>query len=228
MAAEFPEQQPGLNYLTEGGQETELCTNTGLTSAPRHVPVARRLARDERTAGNVWPISRYRRPARFRRGRWRTRLRGEPGLGVAAGLLPRSIVRHELRAIDFLREVARPYEGQVPAIMYAGIIGPRGDAYETNQTITAEEAEEYHSEQLATLTRAGVDLAEAMTFNTVPEVIGLARASARTGFRYAVLFTLNNSTQPTGFRAVEGRDRDHRRAGWGDRPASTASTSRTR
>ncbi len=67
----------------------------------------------------------------------------------------------QLRAIDFLREVAGPYAGQVPALLYAGIVGPRGDAYEANRTITAEEAEEYHSEQLATLARAGVDLVEA-------------------------------------------------------------------
>ena len=38
------------------------------------------------------------------------------------------------------------------------------DAYQLNRTITAEEAEEYHSDQLATLGRAGVDLIEAMTF----------------------------------------------------------------
>jgi hypothetical protein len=44
----------------------------------------------------------------------------------------------QLRAIDFLREVARLYDGQVPALMYAGIVGPHGDAYDTNQTITAE------------------------------------------------------------------------------------------
>ena len=29
MAAEFPKQQPGLNYLTEGGQETEILYKYG-------------------------------------------------------------------------------------------------------------------------------------------------------------------------------------------------------
>src|ERR1700738_2977927 len=101
----------------------------------------------------------------------------------------------QLRAIDFLGETAGPYESQVPALMYAGIVGPRGDAYETNRTITAEEAEEYHSEQLATLARASVDLVEAMTFNSVPEVIGLSRAAARVGLPLAVSFTLDAATQ---------------------------------
>jgi len=78
--------------------------------------------------------------------------------------------------------------------MYAGIVGPRGDAYETNQTITTQESETYHSEQLATLARAGVDLVEAMTFNSVAEAIGLARAAARVGLPLSVSFTLDNST----------------------------------
>ena len=29
MATEFPQQQPGLNYLTEGGQETEILYKYG-------------------------------------------------------------------------------------------------------------------------------------------------------------------------------------------------------
>src|SRR6476620_8511539 len=95
--------------------------------------------------------------------------------------------------------------------MYAGIIGPRGGAYETNQTITAEEAEDYHSEQLANLVRAGFDLAEAMTFNSVPEVIGLARAASRAKLPLAVSFTLDHATRrlvsgPTLKTAIETID----------------------
>jgi homocysteine S-methyltransferase len=99
----------------------------------------------------------------------------------------------------------------VPALMYAGIVGPRGDAYELNRTITAEEAQEYHSEQLATLARAGVDLVEAMTFNSMPEVVGLAHAVARVGLPLSVSFTLDNSTRrlasgPTVKDAIETVD----------------------
>jgi homocysteine S-methyltransferase len=100
----------------------------------------------------------------------------------------------QMRAIDFLRDVAEPYRGQVPAVLYAGIVGPRGDAYELNRTITAQEAEQYHSEQLATLGRAGVDLVEAMTFNSVDEVIGLSRAASQVGLPLSVSFTLDHST----------------------------------
>jgi S-methylmethionine-dependent homocysteine/selenocysteine methylase len=120
--------------------------------------------------------------------------RASPDWGSLLGYSRESLAEMQMRAVDFLREVGKPYEAQVPALLYAGIVGPRGDAYELNKTITAEEAEEYHSEQLATLARAGVDLVQAMTFNSVPEVIGLSRAASQAKLPLAVSFTLNHDT----------------------------------
>jgi homocysteine S-methyltransferase len=196
MAAEFPKQQTGVNYLTEGGQETEIMYKYGfdlphfamfpLLDDPRAVAELRGMyGRYLDTAarhgfGVVIGGLDY---------------RASPDWASLLGYSSEALAEMQMRAIDFLRELARPYQGQVPALMYAGIVGPRGDAYETNQTITAEEAEEYHSEQLANLARAGVDLVEAMTFNSVPEVIGLSRAAARVGLPLSVSFTLDNSTR---------------------------------
>jgi S-methylmethionine-dependent homocysteine/selenocysteine methylase len=120
--------------------------------------------------------------------------RASPDWASLLGYRGDALAEMQLRAIDFLRDVAKPYRSQLPAILYAGIVGPRGDAYELNRTITAAEAEEYHSEQLTTLARAEVDLVEAMTFNSVDEVIGLSRAAARIGLPLSVSFTLDNST----------------------------------
>jgi S-methylmethionine-dependent homocysteine/selenocysteine methylase len=121
--------------------------------------------------------------------------RASPDWGSLLGYSREGLADAQLRAIGFLRDVAKPYEGQVPALLYAGIVGPRGDAYQINKTITAEEAEEYHSEQLANLVRADVDLVEAMTFNGIPEVVGLARAAAQANLPLSVSFTLNHDTQ---------------------------------
>jgi homocysteine S-methyltransferase len=196
MAAKFPNQQAGLNYLTEGGQETEILYKYGfdlphfamypLLDNPRamtelHGMYGRYLDTAARHGfGVIMGGFDY---------------RASPDWGSLLGYSRELLAEMQLRAIDFLRDAARPYQGQVPAIMYAGIVGPRGDAYESNPTITAEEAETYHGEQLATLARAGVDLVEAMTFNDVPEVIGLARAAARAGLPLSVSFTLDNSTR---------------------------------
>ncbi len=195
MPADFPKQQPGLNYLTEGGQETEILYKYGF-DLPQFAMYPL-LDNPQAMAELRGMYGRYLdTAARHGFGVVVGGLdyRASPDWASLLGYSPESLAETQLRAIDFLRDMAGPYAGQVPALMYAGIVGPRGDAYETNQTITAEEAEEYHGVQLATLAHAGVDLVEAMTFNGVPEVIGLSRAAARAGLPLSVSFTLDHNT----------------------------------
>ena len=81
--------------------------------------------------------------------------RASPDWASLLGYSSEALADFQLRAIGFLRDVARPYEGQVPALKIAGIVGPRGDAYETNHTITADEGRRTtDSEQLTTLARS--------------------------------------------------------------------------
>jgi homocysteine S-methyltransferase len=143
--------------------------------------------------------------------------RASPDWAALLGYSRESLAEMQLRAIDFLHEVAQPYAGQVPALLYAGIVGPRGDAYETNQTIAAEEAEEYHSEQLATLARAGVDLVEAITFSSVHQLFASARVHA--GDRVGPV--VRASVLPATQRRVDGQDLAvHARASRGGRSGS--------
>jgi homocysteine S-methyltransferase len=211
-AAAFPEQQPGLNYLTEGGQETEILYKYGF-DLPHFAMFP--LLEDPRAVSELRGMYTRYLDIATRHGFGvivgGLDYRASPDWGSLLGYSREALADMQLRAIGFLRDVASPYEGHVPALMYAGIIGPRGDAYEINRTITAEEAEEYHSEQLANLVRAGVDLAEAMTFNSVPEVIGLARAASRAKLPLAVSFTLDHDTHrlvsgPTVKDAIETID----------------------
>jgi homocysteine S-methyltransferase len=196
VAAVFPEQQPGLNYLTEGGQETEILYKYGF-DLPQFAMYP--LLDNSRAMSELHGMyTRYLdTAARHGFGVIIGGLdyRASPDWGSLLGYSREGLADAQLRAIGFLRDVAKPYEGQVPALLYAGIVGPRGDAYQINKTITAEEAEEYHSEQLANLVRADVDLVEAMTFNGIPEVVGLARAAAQANLPLSVSFTLNHDTQ---------------------------------
>jgi S-methylmethionine-dependent homocysteine/selenocysteine methylase len=195
MPTEFPAPQQGLNYLTEGGQETEIMYKYGFDLP--HFAMFPLLDNPRAVAELRGMYGRYLdTAARHGFGVIVGGLdyRASPDWASLLGYSPEALAEMQLRAIDFLREIAGPYAGQVPALMYAGIVGPRGDAYETNETITAEEAEEYHGVQLATLARAGVDLVEAMTFNGVPEVIGLSRAAARAGLPLSVSFTLDHAS----------------------------------
>ena len=205
----FPERRPGVEYLTEGGQETEIMYEHGfelpefamfpLLDDPAAVTVMRDMYRRYLDTA-----------ARHGFGVLMGGLdyRASPDWAGLIGYSPAALVDMQLRAIGFLRELAAPYAGQIPDIRIVGIIGPRGDAYQANHTITADEAEEYHAVQLSTLATADVDLAEAMTFGSVDEAIGLARAAAAVAVPLSVSFTLDsNHRLHTGARLGDAIER---------------------
>jgi S-methylmethionine-dependent homocysteine/selenocysteine methylase len=139
--------------------------------------------------------------------------RASPDWADKLGYKPESLANAQLRCIDFLREVAEPFRGRVPSILFAGLVGPRGDAYSLNRTMTAVEAEAYHLQQLNTLARAEVDVVTALTFNSVPEAVGVSRAAARVGLPLGVSFTLDSGTSrlisgPSLREAIEATDRE--------------------
>ncbi len=82
-----------------------------------------------------------------------------------------------LRGIEFYKDFAREYETPETPMTVGGVIGPRGDAYNIGRTPEAAESEDYHSEQIQTFKKAGVDQITAMTFSGVEETIGIARAA---------------------------------------------------
>lgn len=211
MSTPFPAQQPGLQYLTEGGQETEIMYKYGfdlpefamfpLLDDPRAVAELRGMYErylDTAAAhgfGAIMGGFDYRASSD-----WATLL----GYSAAA------LEDMQFRCIDFLRDMALAYRDQLPAVLLAGAVGPRGDAYSLDARMTAAEAEDYHSPQINTLARCEVDLVEAMTFNSVSEAVGVARAAARADLPAAILFTLDSNHRlhsgPTLREAIEAVD----------------------
>ncbi|WP_374413351.1 homocysteine S-methyltransferase family protein [Novosphingobium colocasiae] len=189
----FPAQKDGVLYLTEGGQETEIMYKFGYDLP--HFAMFTLLDDGDAVAAMRGMYERYLDTAArhgFRALMGGLDYRASPDWGALLGLSREGLADMQMRAIDFLRDVARPYEGQVDEILIVGCIGPRGDAYSLNQTITADEAFEYHCEQAQTLRRAEVDLIGAMTFNSVPEAVGVARAAAAVDLPLSLSFTLDH------------------------------------
>lgn len=194
MRNRFPAQKAGTIYLTEGGQETEVMYRHGfelpefamfpLLDNPAALNVMREMYQ------RYLDVAARHGCVALMGG---LDYRASPDWGRKIGLSDQQLADYQQRAIAFLRDVAAPYVGQLPGVMFVGCIGPRGDAYSLNQTMTEEEAEEYHSFQLAGLKAAGVDLAMAMTFNNVPEAVGIARAAARADLPLEISFTLDSN-----------------------------------
>jgi len=195
MAA-FPDRQDGMIYLTEGGQETEVMYKHGfelpefsmypLLDDPAAVDTMRRMyeACLEVAARNGTGIV-----------LGGLDYRASPDWAARLGYSVQELADFQMRAIEFLRSTAEPFQGRIPSLLIAGTVGPRGDAYLGGETMDAVEAERYHGEQVATLARADVDLVEAMTFNNVPEAIGVARAAARWDVPASISFTLDSSSR---------------------------------
>ncbi len=208
----FPEQVPGLNYLTEGGTETEIMYKFGF-DLPEFAVFP--LLDDPRAVVELKGMYERYLDTAARHGFAALMggfdYRASPDWAGKLGYSPEQLAELQLRAIAFLRDAAKPYNGQLPAVKFVGTLGPRGDAYEVNATITTDEAEEYHSVQMETLVQAGVDLVSALTFNSVDEAVGVARAAASFGLPLSMSFIIDHYTSrlqtgPTLKNAIETVD----------------------
>lgn len=194
MRTDFPQQQAGVFYMTEGGQETEVMYKFG-HDLPKFAMYTL-LDQPQALADLQGMYRRYLDTAAkhgFVALMGGLDYRASPDWGALLGYSRQALADTQLRCIDFLKDLAKPYVRQLPGILYAGITGPRGDAYSLNLSITADEAEDYHSIQMETLSKAGVDLVSAMTFNSIPEAVGLSRAAARHGLPLSMSFTLDST-----------------------------------
>lgn len=192
----FPPQQEGCFYLSEGGSETEIMYKYGfelpefamypLLDNPKAVSKLREMYR------NYLDVAANHGMCALIGG---LDYRASPDWGELLGFSKQGLSEINHQSIDFLREVASEYTSDIPNILIQGLIGPRGDAYEKNLKITENEAEDYHSVQLTTLKEANVDLALAITFNNIPEAIGVVRAARKIGVPVALSLSLDSSSK---------------------------------
>lgn len=196
MAAQTPISPAGSGeiFLTEGGSETEIMYRHGyelpefamfpLLENPRAVSAMRGIFSQQLDVAAEYGMSFLLSGLDYR---------ASPDWGAKLGYSPSALADANLASIEFLRDIAKNYKDQIPNLLIGGILGPRGDAYSLNREITADSAEDYHAVQLATLKAANVDFACAMTFNTVAESVGAARAAARIGVSLSVSLTLDST-----------------------------------
>ena len=192
----FPSQKEGRFYLSEGGTETELNYKYGfelphfalfpLLDNPDAVLKMREMFR------SYLDVAAKHKTSALMGG---FDYRASPDWGKLLGYSPEGLADANLQSIEFLREIASEYASEIPDVLIQGLIGPRGDAYQRNESITESEAEDYHSVQLETLKRADVDLALAVTFNNVPESVGVARAAAKIGVPLGISLSLDSSSK---------------------------------
>ena len=85
---------------------------------------------------------------------------------------------------------------------------PRRCIHARTRRMSADQAQDYHTTQIATLARADVDLVEALTFNSVSEAIGVPAPQPTPDFPASISFTLDGRP-PTALGSDPARKRSN-------------------
>ena len=193
---DMPPRREGLDYLTEGGIETEIMYRWGYD-----LPHFAMFPLLEKADARATIRGMYRRwlDVAARRGMGALiggfDYRASPDWGARLGYSPAGLAEANLGAIDFLAALRREYDGQIAEAKLVGYVGPRGDAYRLNGEMSVEAAEDYHAVQLEALRRSSADLAWAVTFNDPVEAVGVVRAAKRVGMPLAMSFSLGSDSR---------------------------------
>jgi len=211
MSETFPPRLENKFYLTEGGTETEILYKWGY-----ELPEFAMFPLLDNPEADACIRAIYRRYFDVAEAHDTGLLvvghdyRASPDWGRKLGYSPAGLAEMQHRTIAFLTDIRAEYEGRVADVYVAGGIGPRGDAYGTGAAISEAEAEDYHSVQLTTLKETDADMAIALTFNNIPEAVGVVRAAKSIGLPLGVSLTLTPESRlrsgPTLREAVEAID----------------------
>ena len=108
------------------------------------------------------------------------------------------------KAVQLLVDLKKEFEHDVPNIILSGCVGPRGDGYKPENTMTADEAQNYHSAQIEVFSQTPVDIISAITMNYAEEAIGITRIACIVNLPVVISFTVEtNGKLPTGMSLKE-------------------------
>ena len=116
--------------------------------------------------------------------------RANMGWAARMGMDEAAIRAANLRAVDFAQGLRKAHETRDLPIVINGVVGPSGDGYRIEATLSPEAAEAVHRVQIEALAGAGADMVSAVTMTHPGEAIGIARAARRAGLPHALSFTV--------------------------------------
>jgi len=116
--------------------------------------------------------------------------RANPDWGRKMGYSPPALADANRRAIDVLAELRLEFDSPATPGVISGNIGPRGDGYKPDSTMSADEAEEYHAWQVGIFRETEADLVSGFTINYTAEGVGIASAAKAAGMPVVISFTV--------------------------------------
>jgi homocysteine S-methyltransferase len=193
-------QLSGKVFLTDGGLETTLIFHEGLD-----LPLFSAFPLVDDAVGRAKIRAYYERYCRMAQEAgmgfvlesptWRASADWAEKIGYSKAQLASSL----RRSIDLMLELRNEFETPNSPMPISGQMGPRGDGYVPGKLMSAQQAEDYHAEQIATFRDTAADLVSAFTLNYANEAIGIARAAKAAGVPVVISFTVETDGRlPTG------------------------------
>lgn len=103
------------------------------------------------------------------------------------------------QAVEMLASLREELETPITPMVISGCIGPRGDGYNPDIFMTAEEARIYHSSQIRSFASSEADMVTAMTISYVEEAVGIVQAAHEENIPVVISFTVETDGKlPTG------------------------------
>lgn len=190
----YREQLPQMGkqlFLTDGGLETTLIFHQGLDLP--HFSAITLLDNPEgiRILNNYFHsylqlAKRYKTGFILESATWR----GDSDWAKPLGYSKAQLTDLNVHAITQLHELKALYETTENPIVISGCIGPRGDAYDAQQALNADEAEHYHAQQISLFNKANADMITALTLTSADEAVGIVRAAMSEEIPVVISFTL--------------------------------------
>lgn len=119
--------------------------------------------------------------------------------GERLGYSPVELDQANRDSITLMADIQREFDSAEMSTVLSGCIGPRGDAYSPATTMTEEEAEAYHRDQIRTYSETEADMVSALTMSYTSEAIGIVRAAASLDMPVAISFTVEtDGSLPSG------------------------------
>jgi len=137
--------------------------------------------------------------------------RANPDWAAKLGYDAEALHAINVNAIRFLQGLRAKWERPDVPCVISGAIGPRGDGYKLGN-MDADEAEAYHTAQIASFAEAGADMVSAYTLTNIREGIGIARAARALQIPCVISFTVETDGRLVGGEtlreAIETVDRE--------------------
>ncbi len=186
----LPQVADGL-LLTDGGLETTLVFHEGI-----ELPEFAAFTELASEAGRQRLRDYFRSYARiahefgvgfiFESMTWRASRDWGAKLGYSAA----EVAAFNRQGIALLAEIRREFAGLIKPMYISGCLGSRGDGYQPEQLMTAEQARDYHREQIEVFAETDADLVSAYTIPYSAEAIGITQAAQEQQMPVVIGFTI--------------------------------------